>query len=585
MSPWRWYASLIRPYTGRLLVAAGSLLLSGSVTLLVPAVAGRAVDAALIERSLGDLNTIMLGLIVLFAISAALDYLESWLIQSAAARMLAGLRGRLHAHLLSLPPSFYDARRTGELLSRLNADVGTLGDALTRDLVNALQRTVVLAGSLAILLSMHPRLTGVMLLALPPLVAAAVVFARRIERLSEKEQEALAESNVAAEEALSGIRTVQAFAREPEERRRYGKLIDAWLALEFRSSRTWALFHAVVAFAGFSAFVLVLWYGAALVVQGGLTAGALTAFLLYTMTVATSVGSLTNMFGRLKSASGATVRVREIFDTAPGIADPPGAAALPRPRGEVAFRDVRFAYPSAPDRAAVDGVSLEIRPGEVVALVGPSGGGKSTLASLLLRFHDPSSGTVTLDGADLRTLRLADLRGAIGLVPQDVFLFGGSVAENIRFGRPDATDAEVEAAARSACAAEFIGRLPSGYATLVGERGVRLSTGERQRIAVARVFLKNPAVVILDEATSALDAASEHLVQQAFGRLFEGRATLVIAHRLATVRKATRVVVLERGKVVEQGTHDALFAAGGLYRRLCELQFVKEGDGAVAHGI
>ncbi|MBI2920710.1 MAG: ATP-binding cassette domain-containing protein [Planctomycetes bacterium] len=573
---WRWFFSLVKPWAPRLSVAAVSLALSGSVSLLVPAAAGRAVDAALVEKSLGNLRLVVFGLIGLFAVSAVLDYLENWLIQGAAASILRDLRARLHAHLLTLPPAFYDTRRTGELLSRLNSDTGTLGSVLTRDLVSGLQRSLVLVGCLAILFTVHLRLTGVMLAAIPPIVFAAVLFARRIERISEREQDALAEANVAAEESLSGIRTVQAFGREPEERERYMKRLAALFALEMKSTMGWGIFHSLVSFIGFSAFALVLWYGASLVVQQRLTAGQLTSFLLYTMTVAASVGSLTSLYGRLAAAGGATGRVREVLDTPAAIADAPDARALPRPAGHVAFRDVRFSYPTT-TRPALDGVSLEAAPGEMVALVGPSGGGKTTLVSLLLRFHDPQSGSVTVDGHDTRSLRLADLRAALGFVPQDIFLFGGTVAENIRYGRPGAIDAEVRGAAEAAQAAAFIERLPQKYDTLVGERGVRLSTGERQRIAIARVMLRNPAIVILDEATSSLDAESEHLVQKAFDRLFEGRTTLVIAHRLATVRKATRVAVLEKGKVAEHGTHAELLDKGGLYRRLCELQMLAEG--------
>jgi len=575
---WRWFASLIRPWSGRLGLAAVSLCVSGGVILLMPAVAGRAVDAALVEKSLGNLRSIMAGLIALFAVTAFLDFLESWLIQSASAAILRDLRGRLHAHLLTLSPAFFESRRTGELLSRLNTDVGMLGSALTRDLVNGLQRSLVLVGALGVLLSVHQRLTVVMLGAIPPLVAAAVLFARRIEKISEKEQDALAETNVAAEEALSGIRTVQSFTREPEERARYGVRLAALFSIEMKTTVLWGVFHAGVTFLGFTAFALVLWYGASLVAQGKLSAGQLTSFLLYTMSVATSVGSLTNLYGRLASAGGATGRVRELLDTRPLIEDAPDARTLTAPRGAVAFRDVRFTYPTG-TRPALDGVTLDAAPGEIVALVGPSGSGKTTLVSLLLRFHDPQSGSVTVDGTETRSLRLADLRAAIGFVPQDIFLFGGTIAENIRYGRAGASDADVRAAAEAAQAAAFIDRLPKAYETLVGERGVRLSTGERQRIAIARVFLKNPTVVLLDEATSSLDAESEHLVQRAFDRLFVGRTTLVIAHRLATVRRATRVAVLEQGRIVEVGPHEELLAKGGLYRRLCELQLLTEGKG------
>jgi ABC-type multidrug transport system fused ATPase/permease subunit len=336
----------------------------------------------------------------------------------------------------------------------------------------------------------------------------------------------------------------------------------------------WGAFGALVSFFTFSAVTLILWYGGKLMIEGSLTPGKLTSFFLYTGMVASALGSIASFWGELSGAAGATERVRKLLETVPAIQDAPDAIALARPRGAVAFEDVRFTYPVADARPAIEGVSLTVEPGEVVALVGPSGGGKSTLIALLLRFHEPQSGRVCLDGHDVKRLRVADLRRAIGLVPQEIFVFGGSVAENIRYGRPDASDAEVEAAARAARAWDFIQALPQGLATLVGERGVRLSVGERQRIAIARVFLKDPAVVVLDEATSSLDAESEHLVQLALARLFEGRATLVVAHRLATVRRAHRVVLLDAGRIVEQGTHAELLRGDGLYRRFCELQML-----------
>lgn len=570
---WRWFASLIRPWYGRLSVAAVSLCASSGLNLLIPYLGGRSIDAAFVEKSLGGLNRLAFICVGVFAAIAALNFLESWLLQSASARMLRDLRGRLHSHLLTLTPAFYDSRRTGELLSRLNTDVALLSLVLTRDLVNGLQRTLTLVGALAILLSVHLRLTGVMLATVPPIIAAAVLFARRIEKITEKQQDLLAESLVAAEESLSGIRTVQAFGREPEERARYGDRLRMLLGIEMKDAVAWGLFHSVVLFLSGCAIGVVLWYGLVLAAQGRLTHGQIASFVFYTLVVATSVGSLTSLYGRLAAAGGATRRLREILDTPPVVADAPGAKPLARPAGQVRFDNVRFQYPST-DRPALDGVSLAVASGEMLALVGPSGAGKTTIASLLLRFHDPLSGAVTLDGQDIREVRMADLRAAIGFVPQDVFLFGGTVAENIRYGRPGATDAEVKAAAEAAHAAEFVGKLPKTWETVVGERGVRLSAGERQRIAIARVFLKDPAIVVLDEATSALDAESESLVQKAFERLFQGRTTIVIAHRLATVRRATSVAVLDGGKVAEQGKHEVLLANGGLYRRLCELQML-----------
>jgi ATP-binding cassette, subfamily B, bacterial MsbA len=569
----------VRPYTGRLVLVGIAMVLSGSVALILPSVAGRVVDAALVEKSLDRLKEIILGMLVLFAISAGLGFFVNNLLRVTAAQMLKALRQRLHAHLLTHPPSFFERERVGDLLSRLTSDVGSIGEVLTSHLVGGAQQLLVLVGGLTILLVLHPRLTGWMLLAVPPVVLAAVFFGFRFEKLSKDQQKRHADANVAAEESFAGIRTVKAFVREDVERNRYGELLERVLAMAFRLARVWGAFTAVVTFCTFAALTLVLWFGGKLVILGELTPGQLTSFLIYTGMVGGAIGSVASLYGSLSSAAGATQRVRELLESVPAITDPPDPVPLARPKGSLAFRRVRFRYPGKEDSApAIDGIDLALAPGEVVALVGPSGGGKSTLVSLLLRFHDPQEGEVRLDEVDVRRYALADLRRAIGLVPQEIFLFGGTVAENIRYGRIDAGDEEVRLAASSAQAHEFIAALPQGYDTLVGERGVRLSTGERQRIALARVFLKDPPVVLLDEATSSLDAQSEHLVQRALGRLFEHRTTLVIAHRLATVRRADRVVLLDRGRIVEQGTHEELLANDGLYRRFCELQLLDTAD-------
>jgi ABC transporter fused permease/ATP-binding protein len=574
----RWLASLAAPYRGKIALACLALMLSGGVSLLLPAVAGRVVDAALVEKSLERLRGIVLGLIALFAVSATFSYAETWLLRSTAARILRGLRARLFDHLTTLSPAFFERERVGELISRLNNDVGSIGELLTHSLASALQQALMLAGAIVLLGVLHPQLLGVMLLCVPPVVVVAVLFGLRFEKLSKRQQQNLADATVTAEESLAGIRTVQAFVAEPEVRARYGERVGRVLDLGLRLARTWGAFGALVSFFSFTAVTLVLWYGGRLVVEGELSPGELTSFLLYTGTVAAAVGTLTSVWGGLKSATGATARVRELLSTQPVVSDPPAPRQLASVRGEVVFDAVRFAYPSRPDAPAIEGVALAVRPGEMVALVGPSGAGKSTLLALLLRFHDPQQGAVRLDGVDVRELRLAELRRALGLVPQEVFLLGGTIEENLRLARPGASDAELEAAARAAAAHDFIAALPEGYRTVVGERGVRLSGGERQRIAIARVLLADPRVVLLDEATSALDAESEHAVQQGLARLFEGRTTLVIAHRLATVKRADRVVLLERGRVVAAGTHEELLATAPLYRRLCELQMLDLGE-------
>ncbi len=570
---------LTGPYRGGPAAGIFALVLSGGISLVFPFAGGRIVDAALVEESLARMGDLLVGLVVLFALSGALTFVEVYSLRSAGAFLLREVRGRLHSHLLALSPAFFDQERTGDLLSRLGSDVDTIGSVLTQEFVSGLERALVLVGALAILLVWQPWLTGVMLVAVPPVVIAAVLMGMRLERLSKERQEAAAEANVAAEEALAGIRTVQAFAREPFERERYRGRLDHVVTLSLRTAMAWGIFSGVVSFLAFSALGLVLWYGGSLVVRKELTAGDLTSFVLYTGTVASAIGSLTSLYGSLRSAAGSTERVRNILETEPKVADRSGAEPAPSLiEGRLELAGVRFSYPAvaaAGGPPALDGIDLVAAPGQVVALVGPSGAGKSTVVQLLLRFHDPEEGEVRLDGRDLRTWRLADLRSAVGIVPQDIFLFGGTVAENIRYGRPDASDREVEAAAEAAQAATFVARLPRGFETAIGERGVRLSTGERQRIAIARVFLKDPRVVILDEATSALDAESERAVQSALERLLAGRrTTIVVAHRLSTVRRADQVVLLEAGRITDRGTHEELFGRSPLYRRFCELQML-----------
>ncbi len=570
----RWFAGLVRPYAGRLTVAGVAVALSSGVSLGVPLVAGRVVDAAVLTEASASMDRVILALLGLFAASSALDFVETYILRQVSAELLLVLRTRLHAHLLGLAPGFFEAQRTGDLLSRLNSDVEVIGATLTDQLVSGAQQLFVLVGALLILLSYDVRLTGVMLLAVPPVVIAAVLLGRRLRRYSVAEREAVADANVAAEEAFAGVRTVQAFVQEPHERARFSARLGVAVVAMLKAARAWGLFRAMIRFFAFAALSLVLWQGGKLVRDGSHTPGQLASFLMYTMTVAGGFGALTALYGQFRSAAGATQRVRQLLDTKATISDPPDPLPLSRPQGALALEGVSFAYPSNPGKKALDGVTLEVAPGTCVALVGPSGAGKSTVASLLLRFHDPLEGRVLLDGVDVRRHRLAELRGAIGLVPQDIMLFGGTVAENIRYGRPGATDAEVQAAAEAAQAHRFIDALPQKYESVVGERGVKLSGGERQRLAIARVLLKDPRIVVLDEATSSLDSESEHLIQRAFDRLLEGRTTVVIAHRLTTVRRASKVVVLDGGQVLAAGPHDQLIAESALYRRLCELQML-----------
>lgn len=567
-----WLARLARPYWGRLLVVLFAMAITGAATLLVPRIAGGALDSVLLERSLAGLQR-QIGLLVgVFAVVAGLDFAEGYILRATAARLLRGLRASLHGHLVRLSPAFHERERVGDLLSRLNNDIGSIGEVLTGSLTGAAQQLLVLLGALALMFWIHPALTLLMLVAVPPVAVAAVLFGVRVRKMSKERQAKLAEANVAAEEALAGIRTVQAFGRETFEDARYGRAVDGVLAVALRLALVFGALHATVQFLGFAAVTAVIGYGASLLLAGELTPGELLSFLMYTLAAGSAIASVTHVWTGLESAAGATARVRDLLATESSVVDPAQPVPLGRIRGHIAFEGVSFAYPSQGETRALVDIDIAVAPGESVALVGPSGAGKSTLASLVLRFRDPDTGCVRLDGVDLRQLSLREVRGAVGYVSQEVFLFGGTVEENLRYGRPDASLDELRRAARDAQALDFIEALPQGFDTLLGERGVRLSAGERQRLAIARVFLADPPIVVLDEATSALDARSEAAVQLAFERLLEGRTTLVIAHRLATVRRADRVVVLDGGRITEMGTHAELLEKGGLYARLCELQ-------------
>jgi ABC-type multidrug transport system fused ATPase/permease subunit len=557
----------------RALLATTLLMLAGTaIGLLAPHQAGRIVDAAILQDNMDELNRVVLVLVGLFAALGLFAYLEFYLLKATGSRLLARLRGRLFSHLLLLSPDFFERRPVGELLSRLGSDLSLMQGAITQQIPAGIQALVRFVGILMILLVLHTKLTGVALLVIPPVVLVAVFYGRRLERLATREQDALAGASGRAEEALAGIRTVQSFGQEAGEMGRYGGKLSDLLAVQLRNAHVGGAFSGLVQFAAFSAFALVLWYGGRLMAQGVLTPGQLTEFLLYTFSIAVSVGTLGALYSSYKELRGASARIFHLLDTAPRIQSPDGATPLSDARGELCFSGVSFAYPGSEAGNALSAIDLEIQSGEVLGLVGPSGAGKSTLFALLQRFHDPTEGSIQLDGIDLRKLRLEDLRRSTALVPQDIFLFSGSVADNLRFGRPEATDEELRRAAAAAGADEFIDRLPAGYDERVGQRGVRLSAGQRQRLAIARAFLRDPAVLLLDEATSSLDPDSEARVQEALSELMRGRTTLVIAHRLATARQAHRILVLEDGRVVGSGTHDSLYDSNALYRRYWELQ-------------
>ena len=550
------------------------LAISSAATLTQPAAARFMIDRGFGQTDPQLLNAGFMGLFVVAMVMAAAGALRYFCITLLGERVAAKLRTRLYAHLLTLDQAFFERTRSGELVSRLAADTELVQTVVGSTLSLSLRSLLMLVGSTVMLIVTSPRLAGLTALVIPAVILPIVVLGRRVEKLSRESQDRIADASAVASESINAIHTVQAYTREPRERERYSNAV--WLALKTAGHRiaTTAWLTALVILLGFGAITLVLWAGAHAVLAGEMNAGVLAQFVLYAVVAAGSVGGLTEVWGELLRCAGALGRISELLDTRAEIRSPGQPIPLPRPlRGSIRIEQVGFHYPSRPGQAALHDFSLSIEAGETVALVGPSGAGKSTLFQLLQRFHDPQSGRITLDGEDLRSLDLAELRNAFALVPQDPVLFGASAADNIRFGRLDADDGAIEVAARAAEAHEFLRELPQGYDTYLGERGVRLSGGQQQRIAIARALLRDAPVLLLDEATSSLDAQSEHLIQQALTRLIANRTTLVIAHRLSTVQKADRIVVLERGRIVAMGTHEQLLREGGLYAELARLQF------------
>ncbi|MEZ4431789.1 MAG: ABC transporter transmembrane domain-containing protein [bacterium] len=569
-SPFRRILALARPQLGRLAAATVALVGTSGLTLAYPQLIREIVDGVLEGGGRDAVDRWAGLLLVLFAFTAVLTAVRMYLFTVAGERIVTDLRARLYASLVRQEIGFFDTHRTGELTNRLAADTTVVQNAATVNISMLLRYLITSLGAIGILAWTSWRLTLVMLALVPVAVIGALFYGRIARKLSRQVQDALARATEVSEETLGGIRTVRAFAREDAESARYAGRVEESFGLARRRARFDAIFGAIAAFAGYGAISGVLWYGGLLLAEGSLTMGELTSFLLYTFTVAFAIGALGSLWQDFQRAIGASERVFELIERPPGVT---GGSQRPEPvRGAVTFEGVDFAYPTRPDVPVLRGVDLTLAPGEVVALVGPSGGGKSTIAALLSRFYDPTAGAIRLDGHDLRALDADWLRRQIGVVAQEPVLFAASIEQNILYGNPAADPAAVRAAAAAANALGFIEALPDGLETEVGERGVQLSGGQKQRVAIARALLEDPPILVLDEATSALDAESEHLVQDALKRLMKGRTTLVIAHRLSTVKQADRIVVVEGGRVVQHGSHAELIAAGGLYRQLVERQ-------------
>jgi ATP-binding cassette subfamily B protein len=577
--------SYLLPYKIKFIAAFAALGLGSLMGLAFPYIAGSLVDSALTSFGLPHgalsrtgVNGIAGVLVLVLAAQASFSFFQSLWFNEVGARALTDLRRDTYGRLIRLPMAFHSQRRVGELSSRIAADLSQVQDTLIGTVPQFLRQLATLVGGVALIAYTSGQLTLVMLCSLPPLIAVAVVFGRWIRKTAREAQDRLADSNVIVEETLQGVASVKAFTNEAHEQSRYHNALLAALSSTLRGARQRAAFGAFVTFALFGAIVLVLWYGARLVQAGDLTVGELTRFMLYTMFVGGAMGSFAELFAQVQRTLGATQRVRELLNEKPEVVEaaPRDKHATPaiRLRGDVRFDNVIFSYPSRKETQVLCGVSLHAQSGERIALVGPSGTGKSTIVSLLLRFYDPDSGRILIDGKEARDYDLLELRRQIAIVPQDVLLFGGAIGENIAYGRPGANTSDIENAARKANAHDFITSFPQGYETLVGERGIQLSGGQRQRVAIARAVLKDPAILILDEATSSLDSESENLVQQALETLMERRTSIIIAHRLATVRTADRIFVVKDGKIVEHGTHDELVdREGGVYQTLSALQF------------
>ncbi|MBI4273324.1 MAG: ATP-binding cassette domain-containing protein [Rhizobiales bacterium] len=561
-------------YRLRVLAALVALVAAALTTLAVPIAVRRMIDFGFTPRGVALIDNYFMVMIALAGLLAAASAMRYYLVITLGERVVADLRGDVFAHLTALSPAFFDRAQSGEMMSRLTADTTQIKSAVGASVSIALRNLVLFIGAGTMMVVTSPRLSAFVLGAIPIIVLPLVAFGRSVRRRSRVAQDSLADASAYAAERIGAVRTMQAFTNEQLASKHYSTAVEAAFTAARSSTLARAILTAIAIFLIFASVVVVLWVGAQDIIAGTITPGRLGQFVLYAVFAAGGLGELSQVWGEIAQASGAAERLFEILAVKPAIKIRANPIALPQPpRGEVVFDNVRFAYPARPEALVLNGVSFKVRSGERVAIVGPSGAGKSTIFHLILRFYDPSSGSVKFDGIPVIDTDPAALRGRIALVPQETAIFAASVRENIGFGRPGASAGEIERAAEMAAATEFIRRLPRGYDTEVGERGVTLSGGQRQRVAIARAILREAPLLLLDEATSSLDAENETLVQAALGRLMAGRTTLVIAHRLATVLSCDRILVIDHGRIVEEGTHEQLANAGGLYARLAKLQF------------
>lgn len=564
--------ALGRPHVARLALAAVCLFVSAAGFLAVPYAIRLLTDSIFVHHDAAALDRLALLLLALVVVTAAFGYGRGYLLAATSGRIVADLREQLYRHMLCLSMSFYDEQRAGDLMSRLTSDTTLVQSVITNDLLSGLRDTVTLVAVIVIVVVLDWRLAMVTLILAPVVAITGTIVGRRTRTLSKRAQEQLGEAGTVLEETLSAMRVVKAFDREGFELMRYSRAVERSYTIGLSASRLQAAFESLMLTAGLGAVSAVLWFGGREVLFGHLTPGGLISFLFYLTMLIGPMQGLGALYGQIQRAAGGASRIFEILDTTPAMVDPPGARPLHVAGARVEFHNVSFQYRDA-GSAVLDNVSLIANSGERLAIVGPSGAGKTTLVSLLPRFYEPFAGRITIDGQDTAGVTISSLRSAMALVPQEATLFGGTVRENIAYGRIDATDHQIRIAAERANAAGFVAALPDGYETLVGDRGVKLSGGQRQRIAIARAILRDPSILILDEATSALDNESESLVQEALERLMQGRTTFVIAHRLTTVERADRIVVLDGGRVVEQGTHHELLRLRGLYQRLYTREF------------